>query len=302
MGSIVTGFFYGTPVRSVCDRSEDSRWFFAEDICKALTRTKDEKLYWEILKSKSGKIGEMIRQIKLPEYDRKFIMTDLVNIGGVEMIAASTTSCLSTDMISWVKCAGSTADDRCKQKAYELFDCVNPDMGTSGGLRQIHKYIFDGRYENAGKFRAAKDCDIKKYIDEIIKLPDKSVEDIALKFSKMTVCVPFERGTGRCVRIWLDMYLRRRFNLCMDWSKADKNRYNNAMLNAAVRLAPLCVLFDKAISDDINNRDLFIKSIDYSFYLDEDEENNDEERIRTRFIGSMVKVEKVQSYDRQASL
>ncbi len=74
------------------------------------------------------------------------------------------------------------------------------------------------------------------------------------------------------------------------------------MLNAAVRLAPLCVLFDKAISDDINNRDLFIKSIDYSFYLDEDEENNDEERIRTRFIGSMVKVEKVQSYDRQASL
>lgn len=273
-------FYNGIPVRTIWDKGESKWWYSAEDVGRALIRSRNSKAYWAMLKRKDPKLNEIKRQLKMVESGELHI-TDLVDIGGVGKIAALTKSRDKSEFIEWAQSAGKMIDDKSKFKAYELFDCLGLEVGTSWGLRQIHKHVFDGIYKDAGDFRVIKipyaripRNYVGNNIDTIVEPPDKTLTDIVFKYVMMVCEKPFEHGSERSLRIWVDMLLRRRYNLCIDWSKVNKRTYEHAMSSAPADISSVRLLFRRAIGENVNNRELFMRSIDYSFYIDEESEND----------------------------
>lgn len=149
-------------------------------------------------------------------------------------------------------------------------------------MQQIHSYIFGGLYEFAGKIRSVN---IAKggfafapamYLEEnlalIEKMPEDTIENIVKKYVEMNVAHPFMEGNGRATRIWLDLILKKNLHTCTDWSRIDKRDYLDAMKASPVDASAIMALVKDAQTLDINNREIFMKGIDYSYYYEESDE------------------------------
>ena len=182
-----------------------------------------------------------------------------------------------------------------KKKALELFDKKIVDtfeVGTFKGLQEIHKYLFEDVYEFAGKirneniskgnFRFAPVMYLKEALKNIDKMPQKTYDEIIEKYVEMNIAHPFREGNGRSTRIWLDRILMKELKRVVDWSKVDKNDYLLAMERSPIKDTEIKVLLKIALTDKINDRTVYMKGIDASYYYEgyytytiEEIDNND---------------------------
>lgn len=147
-------------------------------------------------------------------------------------------------------------------------------------LQQIHAWLFGGLYDFAGKIRTkniskggftfANCLHFSTVIPTIERMPENTLEEIADKYVEMNVIHPFMEGNGRSTRIWLDMMLRRSLKRCIDWSLIDKNEYLTAMRESVADSSHIKALLKGALTDRINDREMFMKGIDYSYYYEEE--------------------------------
>lgn len=165
-----------------------------------------------------------------------------------------------------------------KIKALELFDTnkINEiEVGTFKGLSQIHKFLFDDVYYFAGKlrneniakgnFRFVPCIYLTAALSKIDEMPQNTFDEIVDKYVEMNVAHPFREGNGRSTRIWLDLILKKELNQVIDWSKIDKEEYLLAMERSPIKDTEIKLLFQNALTDQINNRQVFIKGIDASY-------------------------------------
>ena len=182
-----------------------------------------------------------------------------------------------------------------KKRALEIFDkkiIENFEVGTFKGLQEIHKYLFQDIYYFAGKIRDeniskgnlrfAPVMYIKEALKNIDKMPQKTFDQIIEKYVEMNIAHPFREGNGRSTRIWLDRIFIKELGKVVDWSKIDKNDYLLAMERSPIKDTEIKILLKEALTDKINDRTIYMKGIDASYYYEgyntytlEEIENND---------------------------
>lgn len=277
-------FFEDIPVRAVWDEDTSKWWFCAVDIAEALTKSKNPRVYWAQMKRRNPQLITICKQLKLKATDGKSYLTDVVDENGVTLITALIPAKSKENFSKWVKGIGSTVDEKSKQKAYELFESGLIDeieVGTTKGLQQIHGYIFGGLYDFAGNIRGlniakggfafASSMYLKENLAIIDKMPEDNSENIVKKYVEMNIAHPFMEGNGRSTRIWLDLILKKNLRKCVDWSKIDKRAYLSAMQKSPVDSSEIFALISGALTDEIDNREMFMKGIDYSYYYETEE-------------------------------
>ena len=165
-----------------------------------------------------------------------------------------------------------------KIKALELFESGALDkiqVGTFKGLAEIHKYLFEDIYNFAGKirtenisknnFRFASAIYLEDVLEKIDKMPQSNFDEIIEKYIEMNIAHPFREGNGRSTRIWLDMILKREINKVIDWSKVNKEDYLLAMERSPIKDIEIKFLLKNALTDKINDREVYMKGIDASY-------------------------------------
>lgn len=173
-------------------------------------------------------------------------------------------------------------DEISKQRAIKLFgssDLSSFEVGTTKGLQQIHKYLFGGLYDFAGKirklniskdgFRFANSLYLEDALRHIEEMPETTFEEIIEKYAEMNIAHPFMEGNGRSARIWLDLILKKRLSKCVDWATINKNDYLEAMIRSHVKTIELREVLRTALTDKINDREVFMKGIEQSYYYEE---------------------------------
>jgi len=149
-------------------------------------------------------------------------------------------------------------------------------------LQQIQGYLFGGLYDFAGQIRTLNIAKggfqfamaqfLSRNAKKIEKMPDSTFDEIVGKYVKMNVAHPFMEGNGRSTRIWLDLILKKNMKLCVDWSKINKKDYLTAMEKSVSDSAQIKALLQFALTDKIDDREMFMKGIDYSYYYEEENE------------------------------
>ena len=165
-----------------------------------------------------------------------------------------------------------------KIKAIELFENKILDkieVGTYKGLAEIHKYLFEDIYEFAGKmrkenisknnFRFASAMYLEEALNKIDQMPQSNFDEIVEKYIEMNVAHPFRDGNGRSTRIWLDMILKKELKMVVDWSKINKEDYLLAMERSPIKNLEIKYLLKNALTDKINDREVYMKGIDTSY-------------------------------------
>lgn len=165
-----------------------------------------------------------------------------------------------------------------KKKAIQLFESGyldSLDAGTFASLAKIHQFLFDEIYDFAGQvrdvniakgnFRFAPVIYLQAALENIDKMPQKSFDDIIAKYVEMNVAHPFREGNGRSARIWLDLMLKKELNLVVDWSKVNKEDYLLAMERSPIKDLEIKHLLKSALTDKVNDREIYMKGIDYSY-------------------------------------
>ena len=170
-----------------------------------------------------------------------------------------------------------------KKKAMELFEndiFDTMEVGKFSSLKAIHKYLFEDIYDFAGEirkvnlakgnFRFAPLMYLEVALENIDKMPQSTFEEIVEKYVEMNVAHPFREGNGRSTRIWLDLILKKNLGKCVDWSQIDKTAYLEAMKKSPFDTNDILSLIQNALTDKIDDRELFMKGIDYSYYYEEE--------------------------------
>lgn len=168
-----------------------------------------------------------------------------------------------------------------KKKAAELFESGYLDglrACTYSTLAAIHKYLFDEIYDFAGKmrdvnlakgnFRFASAMYLKAVLESIDTMPQSTFDEIIQKYVEMNIAHPFREGNGRSTRIWLDLILKKELHMVIDWSKVDKNDYLLAMERSPIKDIEMKYLLKEALTDEISNREIYMKGIDTSYYYE----------------------------------
>lgn len=165
-----------------------------------------------------------------------------------------------------------------KIKALELFDTnkINEfEVGSFKGLSDIHSYLFSDIYDFAGKvrdvnlakgnFRFAPAIYLEEALNKIDNMPQDTFDNIIKKYIEMNVAHPFREGNGRSTRIWLDMILKKELGKVVDWSKVNKEDYLLAMERSPIKDTEINILLSNALTDKINDREVYMKGIDTSY-------------------------------------
>lgn len=168
-----------------------------------------------------------------------------------------------------------------KKKALSLFESgylQTLQAGTLGSLISIHKYLFEDIYDFAGKvrevnlakgnFRFVPVAYLSEALKKIEQMPQTTFDEIVEKYVEMNVAHPFREGNGRAMRIWLDMMLQRELKKVVDWSMIDKEDYLLAMERSPIRDIEIKYLLREALTDRINDREVYMKGIDHSYFYE----------------------------------
>ena len=168
-----------------------------------------------------------------------------------------------------------------KKKALQMFEegfLDKLNAGTFQSLSEIHKYLYEDIYEFAGEirevniakgnFRFAPVMYLNVSIKNIEKMPQSTVDEIIEKYVEMNIAHPFREGNGRSTRIWLDLILKKEINMVVDWSLVDKDNYLLAMERSPIKDIEIKVLLKEALTNKINDREVYIKGIDHSYYYE----------------------------------
>lgn len=283
-------FFNDREVRAVWDDGNNCWWFSATDVVRAINDEPDYKKagnYWRWLKRKLKQEGiELVSAahgFRFEAPDGKQRVADVLNSEGVILLAKHCPNNKAAKFLDWFTYSDNTIDGQSRKKAYTLFESglLNSlEPGSIKCLQQIHAYLFGGLYEFAGQIRTkniskggftfANCLHFATIIPTIERMPETTLDEIVDKYVEMNVVHPFMEGNGRSTRIWLDLMLRRSLKLCVDWSRIDKNEYLGAMRESVVDSSRIKALIKGALTDKINDREMFMKGIDYSYYYEEE--------------------------------
>ena len=281
-------FYKDHEVRAVWDEENAKWWFSVVDIVAAITDSPNPRKYWSVLKTRLKKAGNELTtkcsQLKLTAADGKKYATDCFSQVIITEVIKIIPSKKTTDFLDWFTYSDNTIDGRSRKKAYTLIESNlvdDKDVGTVKALQQIHAYIFGGLYDFAGKIRTKTISKgntlfcLAEYLPDnlknIEKMPETTFDEIVDKYVEMNVAHPFMEGNGRSTRIWLDLIFKKRLGLCVDWSKINKNDYLNAMIESHLDSTKIRALLKQALTDRIDDREIFMKGIDYSYYYEQAE-------------------------------
>ena len=288
MTKISIRFYNDREVRAMWDEEKSKWWFSAVDIVAAITDSPNPRKYWSVMKTRMKKaeneLNTKCSKLKLTAADGKKYATDCFIQDDITELVKTIPSKRSTDFLDWFTYSDNTIDGRSRKKAYSLFESgmLNSlEPGSIKCLQQIHAYLFGGLYEFAGQIRTkniskggftfANALHFSTILPTIESMPETTFDEIADKYVEMNVAHPFMEGNGRSTRIWLDLMFRRSLKKCVDWSKIDKNDYLNAMRKSVVDPSEIKRLLKSALTDKINDRETFMKGIDYSYYYEQEE-------------------------------
>lgn len=291
MSKVSIRFFNDREVRAIWDEENAKWWFSVLDIVGVLNGQDDyekNRNYWKYLKAKLKKQNPQLvsatTQLKLTAADGKKYKTDVLDNDGVITLAKNFPNTKSAKFIEWFTYSDETIDGKSKTKAYALFESSLLDsieVGTTNGLKQIHAYLFGGLYDFAGKirtvniskggFKFAAAGFLPQTLEQIEKMSEASFAQIVDKYVEMSIAHPFREGNGRSTRIWLDLMLKKNLKMCVDWSKINKKDYLSAMEESSIDSSHIKQLLENALTDKINDRETFMKGIDYSYYYEEAE-------------------------------
>lgn len=284
-------FYNDKEVRAIWDNENNKWWFNVIDIVSILNEQDDytkANNYWRWLKRKlikeQNQLVSATHGFKFLAADGKMRLSDTLDADGIIELAKNFPNNKAMKFLDWFLYSDNTIDGQSKKKAYSLFESgilSSLEPGSIKCLQQIHAYLFGGLYDFAGQLR---DKNISKggftfanalYFPTILKtienMPETTFDEIVDKYVEMNVVHPFMEGNGRSTRIWLDLMFKRSLKKCVDWSQINKNDYLNAMQKSVSNADDIRALLKNALTNKINDREMFMKGIDYSYYY---EENN----------------------------
>ena len=284
-------FFDDREVRAIWDEENAKWWFSVLDIVAVLTDQNDyskTRNYWKYLKAKLKKekneVVSATTQLKLIASDGKKRLADVLDYNGIINLGKQFPSKKANRFSEWFTFSDESIDGKSKTKAYALFESSfisGIEVGTIKGLQQIHAYLFGGLYDFAGQIRQKNISKggfqfvvthfLGNTLKQIEEMPENTFDEIVDKYVEMNIAHPFMEGNGRSTRIWLDLILKKRLKKCIDWSKISKTDYMNAMLLSPTKSSVLKSLLEEALTNKINDREMFMKGIDYSYYYEEND-------------------------------
>ena len=214
-----------------------------------------------------------------------FRSANVLDYDGIIELAKNFPSKQANRFIEWFTYSDETIDGKSKSKAYALFDSSLLDtieVGTVKGLQQIHAYLFGGLYDFAGQIRSLKIAKgdfsfapvrfLNNTLINIELMPENTFVDIINKYVEMNIAHPFMEGNGRRTRIWLDLILKKNLKLVIDWSRIDKKEYLNAMRESPTDSGDIKTILKRALTDQVDDREVFMKGIDYSYYYEQEDD------------------------------
>jgi cell filamentation protein len=284
-------FFDDREVRAVWDEQNAKWWFSVLDIVALLTDQDDytkTRNYWKYLKAKlkkeNSELVSATTQLKLLASDDKRYLTDMLDYTGIITLGKEFPSKKANRFIEWFTYSDESIDGKSKTKAYAMFESsfINSiEVGTTKGLQQIHAYLFGGLFDFAGQIRQKNiskggfQFAVSRFLGDTLMqieaMPETTFDEIVNKYIEMNIAHPFMEGNGRSARIWLDLILKKRLNKCVDWSKISKRDYMNAMMLSPTKSSVLKTLLNNVLTTKINDREMFMKGIDYSYYYEEND-------------------------------
>lgn len=284
-------FFNDREVRAVWDDERNCWWFSATDIVRAINDEPEyvkAANYWRWLKRKLSQSGIQFvsgtHKLKIVAADGKKYNSDALLAEDILILAKHYPNNRAAAFLDWFTYSDNTLDGQSRKKAYQLYESGllrRLEPGSLKCLQQIHAYIFGGLYDFAGQIRTkniskggftfANCLHFPETLQVIERMPETSFDEIMDKYVEMNVAHPFMEGNGRSTRIWLDLMLKRSLKLCVDWSQIDKNEYLAAMRLSVSDSYQIKQLVKPALTTKIDDRDMFMKGIDYSYYYEQND-------------------------------
>ncbi|MCQ2742935.1 MAG: Fic family protein [Bacilli bacterium] len=277
-------YFNNKQIRAVWDNEKTSWWYSAVDVISVLTNPNSPRRYWNNVKVRKPELSPFCGQLKLYAEDGKKYLSDVINESGVKLLVTIIPSKYKKDITEWMNGMLDPIDEQSKRKAYQLYKTElieENEIGKTIALQKIHAYLFEGLYPFAGHIRTKT---ISKggfvfangdYLDQILPsiddMPEDTFDHIVEKYVEMNIAHPFMEGNGRATRIWLDLIFIKNMNMCVNWSLIDKDEYLAAMKESHVKDNKIKNLLHSALTNQIDNRELFMKGIDTSYYYEEED-------------------------------
>ena len=281
-------FYKDREVRAIWN-DQQNKWFFSiVDIVAAITESPRPRVYWGTVKNRQkvqyGELYSKCIQLKLPAVDGKRYATDCFAQEDIIEVVKTLPAKNATAFLDWFTYSDNTIDGQSRKKAYTFWESnmiSDAEVGTVKALQKIHAYLFGGLYDFAGQIRQVNIAKggfqfamaqyLPQTLEQIERMPENTFDEIVDKYVEMNIAHPFREGNGRSTRIWLDLIFKKRLQRCVDWSRIPKNEYLDAMIRSAVDASAIRRLLRNALTDQINDRELFMKGIDYSYYYEQED-------------------------------